>query len=381
MAATAAGRPGACSAHEAGTEEKRTSPNGISAMNTQLTASIIVNNYNYGRFLAEAIDSALAQTYPNVEVIVVDDGSTDNSREIIAGYGNRIIPVLKENGGQGSALNAGFAASTGDLILFLDADDVLYPNAIEVLAREWRDDLSRIYFLLQLVDEEGQPCGGLTGGTTMPSPMLGPFTSGSSTTGNVLSRAALERVMPIPEEEWRIAPDFYVSATTSLFGEAKRLARPLGDYRVHGKNNGVCVELPYQAKKHIHYHLRLYDAMFRLTDGKVGSLENWLGRCPQHWICRIRLLRERPHEYSWPDTLPGLTVRAVKAAWRQPERRFHQRLAYSIYALAYGLFPRKLTRLLGKLVPMARIVAPREQQEESDNLARAAEQSRATVRA
>lgn len=59
--------------------------------------SIIINNYNYGRFLREAIDSALNQTYPHVEVIVVDDGSTDGSQEIITSYGDRVIPVLKEN--------------------------------------------------------------------------------------------------------------------------------------------------------------------------------------------------------------------------------------------------------------------------------------------
>jgi glycosyltransferase involved in cell wall biosynthesis len=68
----------------------------------QPLVSVIINNYNYGRFLGEAIDSVLNQTYQRTETIVVDDGSTDNSREIIAGYGDRIIPVLKANGGQNS---------------------------------------------------------------------------------------------------------------------------------------------------------------------------------------------------------------------------------------------------------------------------------------
>lgn len=93
--------------------------------------SILINNYNYGRFLGEAIESALNQTYTEREVIVVDDGSTDNSRQVISGYGDRIIPVLKENGGQASAFNAGFAASRGEIICFLDSDDIFCPEKVE----------------------------------------------------------------------------------------------------------------------------------------------------------------------------------------------------------------------------------------------------------
>src|SRR5918997_1546606 len=102
--------------------------------------SILINNFNYGRFLAEAIDSALAQTYSPVEVVVVDDGSTDNSREIIASYGDRIRSVLKPNGGQGSTFNAGWAAAKGDVICFLDADDAFTPDkvarVVEVFQKE-----------------------------------------------------------------------------------------------------------------------------------------------------------------------------------------------------------------------------------------------------
>src|SRR6476619_6168561 len=93
-------------------------------------ASIIINNYNYDRFLAEAIESALAQTYAETEVIVVDDGSTDDSREIIKRYGDRCAAISQQNGGQGAAYNAGFAASHGDFVCFLDADDILHPSAM-----------------------------------------------------------------------------------------------------------------------------------------------------------------------------------------------------------------------------------------------------------
>ena len=102
--------------------------------------NIIINNYNYGRFLREAIDSALNQTYSNIEVIVVDDGSTDDSREIIAGYGKRIIPVLKKNGGQATAFNEGLKASQGEIICFLDADDWFAPNKVEVIIRQFESN-------------------------------------------------------------------------------------------------------------------------------------------------------------------------------------------------------------------------------------------------
>jgi glycosyltransferase involved in cell wall biosynthesis len=92
--------------------------------------SIIISSYNYARYLPEAIDSALQQTYSNTEVIVVDDGSKDASPDIITSYGNKIIAVLKSNGGQASSMNAGFNESKGDIIIFLDSDDTLYPETV-----------------------------------------------------------------------------------------------------------------------------------------------------------------------------------------------------------------------------------------------------------
>ena len=94
-------------------------------------ASVIITSFNYERYLAQAIDSALAQTWPAVEVIVVDDGSTDGSPTIIERYGPRVHAVFKSNGGQGSALNVGFASSRGEIVLFVDSDDALLPHAVE----------------------------------------------------------------------------------------------------------------------------------------------------------------------------------------------------------------------------------------------------------
>ncbi len=134
-------------------------------MTQSFPVSIIINNYNYGRFLPCAIDSALAQSYPDTEVVVVDDGSSDDSRAVIAAYGDRITPVFKENGGQASALNAGFARSHGDVVIFLDADDMLHPNIVEHLQELFRahdrtgDQVARVQYRLQVVDAKGAPLG------------------------------------------------------------------------------------------------------------------------------------------------------------------------------------------------------------------------------
>ena len=98
-------------------------------MTRSLAVDIVVDNYNYGRFLEAAIDSALAQRHPRTRVIVVDDGSTDHSPAVVARYGDRITAVLKQNGGQASAFNEGWARCRGDAVIFLDADDLLLPDA------------------------------------------------------------------------------------------------------------------------------------------------------------------------------------------------------------------------------------------------------------
>lgn len=305
--------------------------------------SIVINNYNYGRFLAGAIDSALAQTYPNTEVVVVDDGSMDNSGEVIAAYGDRIVPVLKENGGQGSALNAGFVASRGEFVLFLDSDDMLEVGAIETAVGAWRDRAARIFFRLRTVDESGSLLPEVLGGEMSGSGILsGPFVVGASTSGNVFSREVLEKIMPIPDEDWRICADTYLCAATSLFGEAVSLVQPLARYRIHGKNNFQGAEHSLaRTRRSIEFNLRLHSALFRLASGKIGSLDHWLGAYPEHWMRRITSLRESPDDHPWPDTLPGLTVRAVKAAWRRPCWSFHQRLSFTLYAAGYGLLPGK----------------------------------------
>ncbi|MDR7453912.1 MAG: glycosyltransferase family A protein, partial [Armatimonadota bacterium] len=97
-------------------------------------ASVVITCHNQGAFLAQAIESALAQTYPGVEVIVVDDGSTDETAEVAARYPD-VRLVSQPRAGLPAARNAGLGLCTGDVVTFLDADDRLLPHAVETGVR------------------------------------------------------------------------------------------------------------------------------------------------------------------------------------------------------------------------------------------------------
>lgn len=211
----------------------------------QPLASIIVNNYNYGRFLGEAVDSALAQTYAPVEVLVVDDGSIDHSRSVIESYGSRIVAVLKKNGGQASAFNAGFTASRGEVVIFLDADDVLMPTAVERALESFTADMAKVHWPMQEIDSSGEATGRLIPHDPLPKGDLRAFTfrKGPSssvsppTSGNAWARTFLDQVMPVPEKEHRIGADAFLFGLAPAFGTIGRLRQPHGRYRVHGRNN------------------------------------------------------------------------------------------------------------------------------------------------
>ncbi len=93
--------------------------------------SVIIPTYNNAEFLSQAIESVIAQTHKDIEIIVVDDGSTDNTRDVMQGYAGRAIYIRQENAGPSKARNAGILRAKGEYIAFLDADDVWFPNKIE----------------------------------------------------------------------------------------------------------------------------------------------------------------------------------------------------------------------------------------------------------
>jgi hypothetical protein len=214
----------------------------------QTLASVIISSHNYARFVAAAIDSALAQTYPRTEVVVVDDGSTDDSPAVVSRYRDRARIVLKENGGQASALNAGFGVSRGDVVLFMDSDDLLMPDAVEAAVRTLDGgDASKVHWPMSAIDAEGRATGQLVPREPLSSGDLrdavlrsGPRSEAyrwPPTSGNAWWRAYLDAVMPIPEDVYTTCPDLYLASHAPLYGRVELIAEPKSCWRIHGQNN------------------------------------------------------------------------------------------------------------------------------------------------
>jgi glycosyltransferase involved in cell wall biosynthesis len=211
--------------------------------------SIIINNYNYGNFLDKTINSILNQTYKVDEIIAVDDGSTDDSMDVLNKYKSQIKVICKENGGQASAFNRGYAEATGDWIWFVDADDYLAPQAvqivIETIANNQHDiqKISKIHSALYIVkndterNDELYPTPILSSGMVIDEVVSKGGYKWPPTTGNIFHRSMMTQCMPIPEDEYRLCADFFLCSFAPFAGLIVQTAAPVGYYRVHSWNS------------------------------------------------------------------------------------------------------------------------------------------------
>jgi len=325
-------------------------------------ASVIVTNHDYAPFLPEAIESALAQTHRPTEVIVVDDGSTDESRAVIARYGDEILSVLKEQGGQASAFNAGFARCRGEVVVFLDADDVLLPHAVELVvgALATRPEATKVQYVLEVVDADGRPIG-----TMLPPPHLripdgdlgrhvarfGNYPT-PPTSGNGFPAWVLRQLLPMPETAHVIAADGYLVRAAALLGPVVGLASVGGQYREHGRNRyrrtgPLDIERLQRrlvTAAHSWDHVRERVASMTGRDGlpapgdllDVGLLAH-----------RLASRKLAPGAHPCPDdTLPGLTRTGIEASLRDPTRHPLRRLASAAWFPAVAASPRRVVHVL-----------------------------------
>ncbi|MFI5360581.1 MAG: glycosyltransferase family 2 protein [Elusimicrobiota bacterium] len=205
--------------------------------------SVLVNNHNYGRYLAAALQSVLDQDFPaaQTEIVVVDDASTDDSREVLARFAPRVRAVLRErNGGQAAAFNDGFAAAAGEILCLLDSDDWWAPTKLSrVVARfDAEPELGMVQHWCREVDADGRPFAAARYPALPPRFTQLDFLAGKAvftgTTGLAFRAKALKRVLPVPEE-LRINADSYLynSVLDSPIGNIPDV---LAYRRVHGAN-------------------------------------------------------------------------------------------------------------------------------------------------
>lgn len=209
------------------------------------TVSILINNHDYAGFVAGAIDSALQQTLDGVEVIVVDDGSTDGSDAVLARYEDRVTVLRKPNGGQASAFNAGFARSRGDIVCFLDADDRFAPNKVERIVRVLGDHPKAawcFHALRKVSADTGEDVRRSVEHGTGPRDLrafmrLGwsPFHP-PSTSGLCFRRDLLARILPMPESRGVAISDNYLKEVATALAPGYFLDEPLATILLHGAN-------------------------------------------------------------------------------------------------------------------------------------------------
>ncbi len=204
---------------------------------------MIINSFNYAQYIEEAIDSVLSQDFAmdQIEILVVDDGSTDDTEVRVRKYGSRVKYLYKSNGGQASALNLGFDNAQGQIIALLDADDFWLPNKIERVVREFQanPEVGMVYHrLLELDSDSGVRSDASFSAISgiicqnrrdLLSYMVYP------TSALAFRRNVLVPLLPIPKT-LTIQADAYLAGLVIFLAPILAVSESLAVYRIHGKN-------------------------------------------------------------------------------------------------------------------------------------------------
>ena len=212
--------------------------------------SVLISNYNYAHLAPDAIDSVIRQTYQHFELVICDDGSTDNSVAVFREYAAkhpRIRVITKTNGGQATGFNAAFQEARGDILCFLDTDDVYRSDKLERVVTAFREspEAGCVVNRLLRVDAKRRPCGPLPLLADLPSGWYGPkllavgglLTEMPGTPGLNLRREVADRIFPVPEySPLHICPDMVMLRMAPLLTPIAAVTQPLAEARLHDGN-------------------------------------------------------------------------------------------------------------------------------------------------
>ncbi|MGE5611905.1 MAG: glycosyltransferase family 2 protein [Bacillota bacterium] len=207
--------------------------------------SVLINNHNYARFLGDAITSALSQTYPHTEVIVIDDGSTDDSRQVLESFGSRITAHAQPNAGQAAAINRGFSLSHGQIVLLLDADDTFFPEKAAEVVRVFAShpgigwcfhpaSLWHVATSKQTVPSATCPSTFIDFRQEIANAHLPTFAPATSCL--CFARSLLADLLPLPERE-PTAADRYLKLGALILSPGFFLDTPLTLQKIHDSND------------------------------------------------------------------------------------------------------------------------------------------------
>jgi glycosyltransferase involved in cell wall biosynthesis len=205
--------------------------------------TVLIDTFNYGRFIEKAIESVLSQDFPEeqFEIIVVDDGSTDQTAQRVEKYGSRIQYFLKPNGGQASALNFGIEKARGEIVALLDADDFWLPGKLKRIADEFgkRPEAGMVYHrLLELNSETSEQKEGefrALSGFLPDKPGELFWYVPYPTSCLAFRRKFLQQLLPIPEA-LRVQADGYLGVCIVFLAPILAIPECLAVYRIHGQN-------------------------------------------------------------------------------------------------------------------------------------------------
>jgi hypothetical protein len=321
--------------------------------------SIVITNHNYRRFLGKALSSALGQRDVGVEVIVVDDGSTDGSRDLIARYDGKFQVLLQENLGQTAAMNAGFAAATGEVVLFLDSDDELRPGTAAAVAKAFaaHPDAARVVYRLEIVDAAGHPSGAVVPSADMPLPQGDVRAAVLShpddlpwppTSGNGFASWALERLFPLPVDDDLAQADAWLHALTPLLGPVVALPGIRGSYRLHGANMHMREKLDVARSRSV---ITRNEQVHRELDRLARSL-GYGGARPRsvtaaaHRLVSLRL--GGPGHPISEDTRRRALAAGLRASFAHTDVSPLRRVAYAVWFTAVAVAPAPAVRMLAE---------------------------------
>jgi glycosyltransferase involved in cell wall biosynthesis len=311
--------------------------------------SMIIANYNYRDFVGAAIESALAVDWPDKEVIVVDDASTDDSRTVIEGFQGRVAAYFRPKSHQLGAHMFGFEQSSGDIIIFLDSDDLLEPEVMQEVAKVWRPGVSKIHYRMNLIDATGTQLGSALPQFPPkddPEKLRRTFLRTMTYTtppgsGNAYSRDFVHKVFAfgptIPQS------DAVLLTIAPILGDVLTIRKPLARYRIHGASWGAMARSLNPAKLRQRLHQDIERAHLFATVSRQLRLS--VPRDPlrdslNHLEYRLASHLVEPSAHPFPeDTKSSLVYRLISSAAKSSQMPLRDRAILIAWAIACALAP------------------------------------------